>query len=382
MGNDKTIDLRSPNWAAYWLSAIIESADDAIISKTLDGIITSWNQGAERVFGYTADEVIGKPVTILIPPDHMAEEPAILGRIKAGERVEHCETIRLRKKDGSIVTISLTVSPVRDSKGRIIGASRFARDITARKHAEEALREQAEIIETVNRLGQTLAAELDLPKLVQAVIDAATEITGARFGSFFYNVLDDQQESYMLYALSGVPLEAFADSLRPNNTDLFGPTFKAEGTVRLDDVKKDPRYGRNSPYYGIEDHLRVTSYLAVPAVSRAGEVYGGLFFGHPEAGVFSERAARIVEGIAAQAAIAMDNARLFDAVERARAEAERAAIENARLYRQAGVESTEGRVWRPSPTNYEILLMPYSVVSHAAFWSSVAKSIAEGAGDW
>lgn len=138
MGTDKVIDLRTPELAAYWLSAIIESADDAIISKTLNGIITSWNSGAERIFGYAADEIVGKPVTVLIPPEHMDEEPAILARIRVGERIEHYETVRLAK-DGRLVDISLTVSPIKDAKGTIIGASKIARDISAGKQAEAAV---------------------------------------------------------------------------------------------------------------------------------------------------------------------------------------------------------------------------------------------------
>src|SRR6185295_11919154 len=124
--------MQSRDLAAPWLSAIIESADDAIISKTLEGIITSWNLGAERIFGYQADEVIGKPVTILIPTDLLDEEPEILRKIKAGERVEHYETVRLRK-DGTPVDISLTVSPIKTADGKIIGASKIARDIGERK---------------------------------------------------------------------------------------------------------------------------------------------------------------------------------------------------------------------------------------------------------
>src|ERR1041384_5921356 len=104
-------NLQSPELASYWLTALIESADDAIISKTLEGIITSWNAGAQRIFGYTADEVIGKSVTILIPEDHLDEEPTILARLRAGERIEHYETIRMRK-DGQLIDISLTVSPI------------------------------------------------------------------------------------------------------------------------------------------------------------------------------------------------------------------------------------------------------------------------------
>ena len=126
--------------AAEHLASIVESSDDAIVSKDLDGIIRTWNCGAERLFGYKAAEVIGRPITILIPPDLLDEEPGILARIRRGERVDHYETVR-RHKDGSLIDISLTVSPMRDAKGAIVGASKIARDITERKRAEQALRE-------------------------------------------------------------------------------------------------------------------------------------------------------------------------------------------------------------------------------------------------
>ena len=126
--------------AAEHLASIVESSDDAIVSKDLDGIIRTWNCGAERLFGYKAAEVIGRPITILIPPDRLDEEPGILARIRRGERVDHYETVR-RHKDGSLIDISLTVSPMRDAKGAIVGASKIARDITERKRAEQALRE-------------------------------------------------------------------------------------------------------------------------------------------------------------------------------------------------------------------------------------------------
>jgi two-component system, chemotaxis family, CheB/CheR fusion protein len=117
------------------LASIVASSDDAIISKDFDGVITSWNAGAQRIFGYTAEEVIGKPITILMPPDRCGEEAEIIGRIRRGEHIDHYETVRQRK-DGRLLDISLTVSPMRNSEGRIIGASKIARDITERKHAE------------------------------------------------------------------------------------------------------------------------------------------------------------------------------------------------------------------------------------------------------
>jgi PAS domain S-box-containing protein len=120
------------------LASIVESSDDAIVSKDLNGIITSWNDGARRLFGYTAEEAIGKSITMLIPADRESEEPGILERIRRGDRIHDYETVR-RRKDGSLVEISLTVSPIKDDQGRIVGASKIARDITERKRAREQL---------------------------------------------------------------------------------------------------------------------------------------------------------------------------------------------------------------------------------------------------
>ena len=140
--NVSNADVPSFNWtknASALLSAIVDSSDDAIISKDLNGIITSWNKSAERLFGYTASEAIGRSITMIIPPDRQDEEPKIIERLKRGERVDHFETIRMRK-NGSLLDISLTISAVRDNTGMIVGASKVARNITERKRAELRLR--------------------------------------------------------------------------------------------------------------------------------------------------------------------------------------------------------------------------------------------------
>jgi PAS domain S-box-containing protein len=141
------------------LAAIVQSSDDAIISKGLDGIITSWNQSAERLFGYSAEEAIGRPISILFPPDRLDEEPKIIERLKRGERVDHFETVRMRK-DGSHVEISLTISPLRDASGRIVGASKVARDITELKRVREELRNAKEIAEGANKSKDRFLAAL------------------------------------------------------------------------------------------------------------------------------------------------------------------------------------------------------------------------------
>jgi len=128
--------LRESEQRLRWISSIVESSDDAIVSKNLDGIISSWNRGAERLFKYTADEAIGQPITMIIPRDRRDEEREILTRIRRGERIDHFETVRQRKH-GSFINISLTVSPVKNAEGKIVGASKIARDITEQKRDRE-----------------------------------------------------------------------------------------------------------------------------------------------------------------------------------------------------------------------------------------------------
>jgi PAS domain S-box-containing protein len=299
-----------------WLSAIVGSSDDAIISKNLSGLIMSWNPAAEKIFGYSAAEAVGQSITLIIPADRQDEEKQILAKIRAGGRVEHFDTVR-RQKDGGEVFVSLTISPIMDAQGEIVGASKIARDITQRKRAEEVARRQQAKLQTINQVGASLAAERDLPTLVQAITDAGRELSGAAFGAFFYTTHNEQGEAFTLYTLSGAPREAFERFGIPRNTPIFAPTFHGTGIVRLADVTKDPRYGKLPPHHGMpKGHLPVRSYLAVPVSSRTGEVIGGLFFGHPEPGIFEEDAETAVLALAAQAGVAIENARLYEALER------------------------------------------------------------------
>ncbi len=289
------------------LSAIIDSSEDAIISKDLNSRVTSWNKSAERLFGYTEAEMIGQLIHRLIPDDRKKEEDEIISKLRQGIRVEHYETIRITKT-GNEVNVSLTISPIRNSKGEVIGASKIARDITRHKQNEERIR-------VMHELGKSISAHLDVDTILQKVTDGATLLCTAAFGAFFYNKIDANGEAYMLYTLSGAPREAFEKFGMPRNTAIFSPTFSGTGILRSDDITKDPRYGKNTPHHGMpKGHLPVVSYLAVPVTSHSGVVIGGLFFGHPKPGRFTEEHETLVMSIASQAAIALDNAKLYQEV--------------------------------------------------------------------
>lgn len=224
-----------------------------------------------------------------------------------------------------------------DGQEGIIG---IVQDITPRKRAEEELRGSEEELRILQEVGSTLASELDLKKVVQAVTDAGRELSEAEFGAFFYNDVSANGEKYMLYTLSGAPESAFSSFPMPRNTEVFATTFNGSGTLRADDIRADHRYGKNAPYHGMPPgHLPVRSYLAVPVISRSGEVLGGLFYGHSKIGVFTARAERLVEGIAKEAAIAIDNANLFEAVNRQKAQLEDSE-ERLRLAYQAAAIGT------------------------------------------
>src|SRR3984893_7544191 len=167
-----------PPDAALRLAAIVESSDDAIVSKDLTGIITSWNNGAEQLFGYTADEAVGQSITMLIPPDRLSEEDVVLTRIRAGQRVDHFETVRWRK-DGTLVDVSVTVSPIRDATGAIVGASKIARNISDRKRIEAQLQDLQQRLLGLAVASATILASPNVDAVLSAAIDLARDVFAA-----------------------------------------------------------------------------------------------------------------------------------------------------------------------------------------------------------
>jgi PAS domain S-box-containing protein len=283
------------------------------------------NGALAELLNLPPDQVIGRTVRETSPEYVEQVEPWLLQVLRTGEPVRNFELDLTGSAPETERHFLVSVFPVRVGTQPVIGVGVVALDVTERRRMEVAQREQTALAETLQHIGRSVAGELDLETIVQEVTDAATSLTGAQFGAFLYHVRDEDGESHTRYVTSGLPREKLAHALTYRATPLLQSTFRGPGAIRSDDVTRDSRDGKVVPFDDMpEGKLAVTSYLAVPVISRRGDVIGGLFFGHSEPGRFRERHERVVEGIAGWAAVAMDNARLYHAEHMARAEAERA----------------------------------------------------------
>jgi len=299
------------------LADFLENAADPLHKIDSTGAILWANKAELDLFGYAPDEYIGRHIDEFYVDDGVARE--YVRRLVSGEMLRDFPA-RVKCKNGSVKDVLITSNTFRVDD-EFVYARCFTRDVTASGRAERQLREELDVWAALGRAGSALSRELDVDRLAQTITDAAVQLTRAEFGAFFYNVEKADGQTYMLYTLSGSAREAFKEFPMPRVTELFGSTFRGKSIVRSDDILAHPTYGKNAPYHGMpRGHLPVRSYLAVPVISLTGEVHGGLFLGHPEPAMFHHRDELIVSGIAAQAAIAMDNARLFQANARAREE--------------------------------------------------------------
>lgn len=300
------------------LAALFEQTAAGIAEHDLQGRLVRVNERLCTMLGRPREEALGVNIHDLTHPDDLERSEAAFQKLLIDGQPFDIEQ-RYLQADGAALWVNTTVSLIRraddHSKDSVLAV---ILDIDERKQAEDALRDETRVLELLNESGQSIAANLDLETLLQAVTDSGCALTGAEFGAFFYHSKNASGDALLLYTLSGAPREAFDRFGNPRATPVFKPTFGGEPAIRSDDITKDPRYGKMAPHHGMpEGHLPVRSYLAAPVTSRSGEVIGGLFFGHPEPAVFNERAERLVTGLAAQAAIAVDNARLYELSQKA-----------------------------------------------------------------
>ncbi|HEY8381282.1 MAG TPA: PAS domain-containing protein [Microvirga sp.] len=336
------------------LAAIFTEAPVGLSEVDLEGRFQSVNAALCGMLGLSRQDVVSLGVADITDPDDIALSMANFQRtIETGEPVTFDK--RYVRRDGTTLWANSSLTRLDDEEGRPRGVLAVTVDLTERQAQEAALREETRTLETLNRTGAQLAGELDLDRLLQTVTDASVELTGARFGAYFHNIMDETGERLHLFTLSGADRASFEAMGRPRATAIFGPTFRNETIIRSDDIPRDPRYGRNAPHQGMPvGHLPVRSYLAIPVVSRTGEVLGGLIFGHPEPSRFTERHERLMQGLAAQAAIAIDNARLYrvaqnELEERRLAEARLRELNETLEQRVAERTAERDRMWDTSP---------------------------------
>jgi PAS domain S-box-containing protein len=295
------------------LAAIVESSDDAIVSKTLEGVIRTWNAGAERIFGYTADEAVGKPITLIIPPERHDEERMIIDRLRGGQHVDHYQTVRVAK-DGRRLDVSLSISPLRDAEGDIIGASKVARDITAQKQAEAALRGSEERLEAeleaMNRLhalSTLLVTVTDLRSGLDAVLEEAVRTVRADFGHI--HLVDAETGALEIVARRGFGAEVLEHwcEVGVEKGSCCAQAMEAGARVVIQDVELDP----TEPHREIAARAGYRSVQSTPLKGRNGVVMGMLSTHYRAPHHLSDRDGRLLDLLARHAA---------DVVERIRSE--------------------------------------------------------------
>jgi PAS domain S-box-containing protein len=302
--------------AALRLAAIVESSDDAIVSKDINGIITSWNNGAERLFGYTAEEAIGQSITIVIPPDRLAEEDMVLGRIRRGERVEHFETVRWRK-DGTLIDISLTVSPIRDQNGVIVGASKIARNITDRKQIERELQGSQRRLMGLAVASASLVGSPNVDAVLSAAIDLARDVFKAD-GYALWRV--DAQARWRIVRSFGMSAE-FASRIITSDGDQKDARMVpfAEPLV-CEDVTAAPMVAAMRDAYEQEG---IASMIVYPLLIR-GERSGTMVFYSRRPCQYAPMDIQVGSAVANLTAASLTTAELYEAQQRGREAADHA----------------------------------------------------------
>jgi PAS domain S-box-containing protein len=294
-----------------------------------DGTTTWFNERWYAYTGLPAGQSSANPWEQVLDPEVL---PAVMEHwhecVRTGEPFEM--EFPIRGDDGKYRWFLTRVNAVRDRHGQVVRWVGTNTDVDEVKRAEQALREESHVLELLNSTGSALASTRDLRSLLQTATDAAAGIAGARFGAFFYHGEAGHGRLFTLYTMSGATPPAFENFAEPQATALFGPSLAGAGPVRSTDIAHETHTIFRAPYFGLSvGHPSVRSYLSVPVVARSGEVLGSMFFGHPQPDVFTERTERIVAGIAAQAAVAIDNTRLYEAAHQA-AEERKVLLESER----------------------------------------------------
>jgi PAS domain S-box-containing protein len=310
------------------LRALANTIPQLAYMADADGAMVWFNERWYEYTGTTPEQATGWGWEAVHDPDVL---PSVLEHwhesVRTGEPFEM--EFPIRGADGEYRWFLTRVNAVRDLHGHVVRWFGTNTDVDQVKRAEQALREESHVLELLNATGSALASTRDLRSLLQTATDAAAGVSNARFGAFFYYGSEGAGKLFTLYTLAGATPAEYASFAEPGANALFGAPLPGAGIKRCDDLTTDPRYGDAATHFGLPPGHPIRSYLSVPVVARSGEVLGSMFFGHPEPRVFTERTERIVAGVAAQAAVAIDNARLYEGAHQA-AEERKVLLESER----------------------------------------------------
>nr|WP_317631955.1 ATP-binding protein [uncultured Flavobacterium sp.] len=296
-------------------NTLINNANEAIVCYTLEGRIITWNTAAEHMFGFRKINILGKKIHEIPFSFKMIEEEdvlleAVLLKTYRNKKVEKQILI-----NNEIQHVEVTTKPIYNPSNEIVGISKSFTNITSYVTSSQLLHKHVENLKYLNDIWESLSQNLDVQNILQIVTDVTTKFSGAAYGAFFYNSLSADGEAMRLFTLSGANREDFMQLGMPRNTEIFKKTFSSKQAFVTSDVTQNPDYGHNAPYHGLpKGHLAVRSYMSIPVISMTGENLGSLLFGHPEPNKFSQEHIKMMQSIASQSAIALENSRLLESV--------------------------------------------------------------------
>jgi len=307
----KVHDALRTETARGQLAAIVESSDDAIVGNSTQGVITSWNSGAAKIFGYTADEAIGQPTTMLFPPERIAEETEILAQVRRGDSVQHIETTRVRK-NGTMVDVSMTISPVKDDSGAIVGASKIARDITERRQAEQRLTAQLARLDLLNQITRAIGHRQDLQSIYRVVIRALEDHLPIAFGC-----ICEYQAAQQRLTVACLGLESQAVAQELGLTEQTAISVDSDGLARCIDAQLVYEPDTSLLPFTFPRRLSaggLRSLVAAP-LQVEGQVFGVLIAARRQADSFSSGECEFIKQVSEHVALAAHQAQLFTALQ-------------------------------------------------------------------
>jgi PAS domain S-box-containing protein len=310
---ERTAELQKAGETRARLASIVESSDDAIVSKNLDGIITSWNPGAQRLFGYSELEMLGKPLTAVIPPDRLHEEREILQRIARGQVTEHFETVRVRK-DGEAIDVSVTISPIRNDAGELIGASKIARDITERRQVDRKLRAQLAKLDLLARTTRAIGARLDVKSILQVAMRSLEDDLPVDFGCV---CLYEPVRRHLAVVCVGVKSKSLALQLAMGEEALVEIDQNGLSRCVRGQLIHEPDITRSTfPFPRRLAAAGLSSFVAAPLMLES-KVFGVVVVARREAGQFTSSDCEFLQQMSEHLALALHQAELYDALQRA-----------------------------------------------------------------